>query len=163
MTTDGHIELPTKGFSEVDNPGLGSWLLIVDTENANTITLVLGTAVDPPQAIPLVLADQVETFPPFAAQQDDFGPAGWTNASVARLAATGAQDVTGFDAAGLPGTALRKKLINVGASDITLKHQDGSSAAANRILIPGGADLIMQANDAVDIFYDLADTRWRVV
>jgi hypothetical protein len=162
MSTDGHVELPTKGFSAVDNPGLGFWLLIVDTENANTLTLVLGTAIDPPQAIPLTLADQVETPAALAANADDYDFAGFTDSTVCRISASAPVDITGFEAGAITGLTLRKKLINVGANAITLKHLV-TSGVANQIQIPGGADLPMAPDDAVDIFYDLATTKWRVV
>ena len=162
MSTDGHVELPTKGFSAVDNPGLGFWLLIVDTENANTPTLVLGTAVDPPTAIPLSLADAVETPPALAANANDYDFAGFTNSTIDRISASAPVDITGFEAGAITGLTLRKKLINVGANAITLKHLV-TSGVANQIHIPGAVDLVMAADDAVDLFYDLAITKWRVV
>ena len=55
-----------------------------------------------------------------------------------------------------------KKLYNVGSYNITLKHQDTGSTAANRLIIPGATDLVLAPDDVVDVSYDLTTARWRV-
>ena len=91
---------------------------------------------------------------------DDYAPTGLSTASILRLDSDAARTVTGISAA---VTVLRKKLINIGAFDITLAHQSSSSVAANRFTIPGGADLVLEPGDAVDLFCDVATATWRAV
>ena len=51
---------------------------------------------------------------------------------------------------------------NVGSYNITLKHEDANSTAANRFTNESGTDLIMPPNSAVMLTYDGTTTRWRV-
>lgn len=53
-------------------------------------------------------------------------------------------------------------LINNGSFAITLKHEDAASSAANRLLNSTGADIVLAANQAVEIHYDATAARWRV-
>lgn len=52
---------------------------------------------------------------------------------------------------------------NSSNSNITFKHQDGASLAANRIITPGGVDYILPSTNMVMLFYDAIDYRWRIV
>ncbi len=165
MSTDGHVEQPKKGFTESDDPGAGQWVMIVDTENADTPTVLLGTGAVP-VAIPLGTSDAVETPAQITVNQNNYTfvtGVGFLASTFDRLSTDASRDITGFDSTGITAVQLRKKLINVGSFDLVLKHDDGASDLANRILIPGGADLIMAPNDAVDIMYDVTSSRWRVV
>lgn len=55
-----------------------------------------------------------------------------------------------------------KILLNVGANDIVLTHQDALSAAANRFLCSTGANITLSANQAALCWYDSTTGRWRV-
>lgn len=92
---------------------------------------------------------------------NDVNPTGWAGASAVRLSSPAAAEITGF-AAVLSTDVLQRKLYNVGSYDITLKHQSTGSAAANRLIIPGGADLVLTSDDVVDLFYDVTSQRWRI-
>lgn len=96
-----------------------------------------------------------------AGDNNDVAPTNWDVASILRLDSPAAAGVTGFSAA-ISGDVLIKKIYNVGTFNITIRNQNVGSTAANRIIIPGGSDLVMEPNDVVDIFYDLTSLRWRI-
>lgn len=96
-----------------------------------------------------------------AGDNDDVSPTNWDTASVLRLDSPAAAGVTGLSAA-IAGDVLIKKIYNVGTFNITIRNENVGSAAANRITIPGGSDLVMEPNDVVDVFYDATSLRWRI-
>lgn len=75
-----------------------------------------------------------------------------------RLSADIPLSITGF-ASGVPGRVLW--LTNVGASAITLTHEDALSAAENRITSPTAANLTLAADAAALLWYDDITQRWR--
>jgi len=77
------------------------------------------------------------------------------------VTATGAFDLTGIVAPS-PETPLLRRIRNRGAQPITLKHQNGSSTAANRFAISTGGDFVLAAGTAVWVTYDVIDDRWIV-
>lgn len=94
-----------------------------------------------------------------AATANNYGPAGFLKALVARLApTTGTATITGF-AGGALGSV--KVIVNAGAEDLTLAHNSGSSTADNRILVPGAIDLVVPAGGAIFLLYDESAQRWR--
>lgn len=80
------------------------------------------------------------------------------SARVVRLSSDASRTITGFRG-GVPNQELT--LINVGAQNIVLAHQSGSSDAANRFLLEAGANLTLTPDDAVTLYYDQATARWR--
>lgn len=52
-------------------------------------------------------------------------------------------------------------LVNIGSSDIVLKHEV-TSTAANRFRCSTGADITLAAGEAADVLYDSTISRWRV-
>jgi hypothetical protein len=100
--------------------------------------------------------------PAITASQNDWGPTDIETATIVRANpdGSGPYDITGIDVTGV--TVLRKKLYNVGSSNLVLKHNSTSSTAGNRFTIPGAADLTLEPNDVVDIFLDSTSTTWRV-
>jgi len=69
-----------------------------------------------------------------------------------------------FTLSGIAGGigARRLTIVNVGASNsITLQNDNAASAAANRILFAGGANLGLSANDSATLIYDGITQRWR--
>jgi len=92
--------------------------------------------------------------------QNDYSPTDWSTATHVRLNTDASRDVTGFSAT----AAMKiKTIINVGSTDLVLKNEDSNSSAANRITVPGGSDLTLEAGDAVNLYYDATSTRWRCV
>lgn len=51
---------------------------------------------------------------------------------------------------------------NVGAQNIVLAHQSGSSAAANRMISPTAVNITLATNDSARLYYDSTDLRWRI-
>lgn len=105
-----------------------------------------------------VTADTVVTPAQLLANTNDLAT---STGQVNRLDSNGNYDLTGFVAA-TNGT--RRIWINLGtgAFTITLKHQSALSAAANRLLIEGAADLPLPPDFAALGIYDSATARWRV-
>jgi Head domain of trimeric autotransporter adhesin len=93
-----------------------------------------------------------------AASQNDYNPANLSTASVLRLTASGAFNITGL-AGGADGRLL--VLINVGASNITLVDESALSTAANRFALV--ADEVLVPDEAVQLLYDATSQRWRLV
>jgi hypothetical protein len=90
--------------------------------------------------------------------QNNYAPA--TKSLFQRLDSSGAVDITGLSLSQVDGQV--HTIVNVGANAITLKNQDAASTAANRFLNSTGADIVLSANQAADIFYDGTTARWRV-
>lgn len=74
-------------------------------------------------------------------------------------------NITGIDSSfgrGQAGDLI--KLINVGAFNLTLTHEDTASLAANRFLRANALDLVLAPGDAVEIWKDdTATDRWRIL
>lgn len=77
---------------------------------------------------------------------------------IIRISSDAARDITGFAATTSGDSRL---LVNVGTFAITLRHQSTSSTAANRIICVSSADVVVQPNGSVVIYYDGTDSRWR--
>ena len=103
----------------------------------------------------LVLYQSVSTPAQLTAAQNNYLI---SSARVVRMSSDASRTITGFRG-GVPNQELT--LINVGAQNIVLSHQDGASVAANRFLLEAGANLTLAANDSVTLYYDQATARWR--
>jgi len=91
-----------------------------------------------------------------AATENDYAGA---TGSFARLTPNAAGSVvTGF-AGGVDGRVLT--IVNLGNANLTLLHEDGGSAAGNRLLTKGGASVVMPADGIVSFLYDATTQRWR--
>lgn len=95
--------------------------------------------------------------------QNDYNPTGWETSTTVRLGSglAGNSTISGFSGSG-SSLAVKKLLFNTGAKTITLLHQSASSTAANRIIIAGGQDLLLEPDDSASIYYDSTTSRWRV-
>ena len=62
-----------------------------------------------------------------------------------------------------PSTAKIVKIYNNSSGDLTLKHENAGASAANRIITQDGLDLVISQFSAVDVYYDLSQSRWIVV
>jgi hypothetical protein len=99
---------------------------------------------------------------------NDWNPTGLATAGVLRVLSLlpgGVPAITGL-AAQDAGRAFI--LGNMGSTAIRLVHQSTSSAAANRFVLPGGADIVMAGGDLVTMWYDgfpvgSPTNRWVVV
>jgi hypothetical protein len=44
---------------------------------------------------------------------------------------------------------------------ITIEHEEGTATASNRILLPGGGDVVLRPHDSIQLVYDNNIQRWR--
>jgi hypothetical protein len=79
-------------------------------------------------------------------------------AIVHRFTTDASRTITGFLA---PVIERMDVLLNVGAQDLVLANQDGSSDEANRVITGTGASVTVAADTCVLIWYDLTTARWR--
>lgn len=102
-----------------------------------------------------------------AANTNDWNPTGLANASVIRMDASGAIDLTGISVASIVtglGDGRVLLLCHIGASNnVTLKHQSASSSAAHRFTCANATDVTLRPLGSVWLWYDLTSTTWRVV
>lgn len=94
------------------------------------------------------------------ANQNNYAPTGIGTASTLRVSASGAFNITGITGGSIGRLLL---LENVGSFNITLTHDDASSTAANRFLLPGGASVVIAPNKSAAISYDATSGRWRLI
>ncbi len=92
------------------------------------------------------------------ADQNDYAPPGFSTAAVLRISADAARAVTGL-AGGTPGRVVA--LVNIGSHAITLANAHAGSAAANRFSI--GTNAVIVAGRSALVWYDTADSRWRLL
>lgn len=95
------------------------------------------------------------TLTQFTANQDnlDLGTGG-----IIRISSDAARNITGFVATSSGDARL---LVNTGSFTITLVHQSSNSSANNRIICVGSANLEVQSQGSVVVYYDAIDSRWR--
>lgn len=95
---------------------------------------------------------------------DDWDPGGvWPAASVLRTGPAASTATGGLDATGVAAGQL-VLLVNANPSNtVTLEHEEGTSAAQNRFICPGGVDFVLGTLSSVFLYYDGANSRWRVV
>lgn len=92
----------------------------------------------------------------FAATQNNYNPAGLSDANVLRLTSTGAQSVTGIVA---PASTKTLVVFNIGASNITFVDASAGSTAANRFQMNGNT--LLNPNEGAIFWYDVTTQRWR--
>lgn len=95
-----------------------------------------------------------------SAHTNDYSPSGWSDARFVRISATAAWQLSGF-AANVAQPF--KWIINVGVNNITLMNNTAPSTAVNRIITHTGSNLVLEPNEAVFIYYDTVDSRWRTL
>lgn len=157
---DGQFDVRKIGLSQAEAPGADHFAMIMDTENADALTIIKG---DPITSFVLGNGSLLELTPAqLTANTDDWNPTGQSDANVLRIASDAAWNLSGIVAAGVSSFAKRKTLINVGNFAITLKHLV-DSVAANQFKLSGAGDIILQPGDVQDIYYDDTDAKWRSV
>jgi hypothetical protein len=132
-------------------------------------SLVLEVASNANGALPIFTTNGVYPYiqagPPVAtpaqitANQNDYLPSATSPGGFWRLASDAARDITGIVSVAVPHSL---RIWNVGGFNITLKHQNAGSAAANRFLCTGAADVVLAPDECADLAYDPTTQRWRV-
>lgn len=81
---------------------------------------------------------------------------------IVRISGTGTPILTGLSYSGYPNDA--GLFINVGSEDITIRHNNSSSDAVNRFLVPFSIDYTMSpSGGAALVVRDKTDDIWRIV
>lgn len=104
------------------------------------------------------------------ADANDYNAAGFVSQTFVRLTgdAGGASAITGMVAplpvpVGGVAAGQLKILVNVSANNVTIKHANAGSAAANRITTTTGADVVLGATDSMILIYDSTSALWRQI
>lgn len=102
------------------------------------------------------------------ANQNDYNPTSFAPSKVLLLTASVPVNITGIVAglvvAGSSGSTGEEIYVyNDGANNITLTHQDAASAAANRIIGRGNANVVLTPATGVLLYYSPSKTRWLVL
>lgn len=146
ITVNGGSPLPRRSTLNV----IGTGVSIADNPNEGRTDLTMPTSV----------GFETITASVIGSDQNDYSPTGHSSAYVERWSCGGTpRTVTGLDA----NATQRPMIINYGASTITLAHQSGASAAANRFICPGNTNYSLVAGACVEIVRDTVSSRWRVV
>lgn len=93
------------------------------------------------------------------ANTDNWAVTGITTAAIIRASTDASRNLTGIAS---PTSGQMLRLINVGAQDLVLVH-DATSTAANRFFLPNSANLTLNPNDSVSLWYDNTSSRWRAL
>lgn len=93
----------------------------------------------------------------FSGTQNDYSPSGWATANIIHLTGSSTPVITGFAAT---NSGDIRVLINVAATTISLSHESGSSAAANRIVNRSLASISLTQYEAMWIVYSGTLSRW---
>jgi hypothetical protein len=129
-----------------------------DQRQIDRMVSILGERIDDLERKMMMLVAAVYTPVALTGSVNDYMPvAAWPGNAVVRLSSTGAVNVTGLRAAGV-SPAHRVALTNVGANTITLKNENASSAAANRLAL--NADIALGAKQGCLLAYDQTLARW---
>lgn len=92
----------------------------------------------------------------------DYAPTGLSTCNTIRQDMSAAGVVSGLIA---QANGRRIRLFNISGTalnTLTLTHNDGASAAANRFLLPANSSLIIPCNSGVDLAYDGTSSCWRI-
>ena len=106
----------------------------------------------------------ISVFAPVAADQDDYGPAGFQTSNLVRINVTSDADFTGFVAppAGVTRVIYIVNITTTG-NKIKLIDNDAGSVAGNRMILPGNSDYDLNENGSAILIYDHTSARWRAV
>ncbi len=94
------------------------------------------------------------------ANQNNYKPTGLSTANVLKISTDASRDITGLDSTN-DGKFRLLFLVNIGAFDVVLKNQSGSSDAANRFAFAG--DITVAGDQGIQLFYDSTARRWRSI
>jgi hypothetical protein len=97
------------------------------------------------------------------ADTNNWAPAGLATARLIRITNTGGPwTLTGMVAPTGP-VAQVVTLRNVGATNVVLAYNSGSSSAGNRFLLAGGANVTIRPQGAITLTYDVTSAAWAVL
>lgn len=82
-----------------------------------------------------------------------------TTNAIANMTGSTATDIQGIDATGDSKVLV---IHNNSTADLTLKHENGSATATNRLSLPDGDDVTVSPRQSVELFYHTGDTRWKL-
>jgi hypothetical protein len=164
MPLNGVTIHPTLDATALDALDVDDWLLCLDSSNGNAPTIVRGTGGG---NVLTVLNNgevlMVDTLAGASVNSYDGGDSAiFPSATHLEVTDSGANsDITGLEATGL--LVKDKVLMNVGANDIVLKHDDAGSPAADRFNIGGAVDLTLNPGDSATVRYVTSESRWRII
>lgn len=92
--------------------------------------------------------------------QNNYGPAGFSEATIVRASTNSLQPINGFDSTAKVKTKL---VINVGANGLNLPHLAGGQAAGNAIIAPSGVTYLLGPGDCALIDCDTTTGAWRII
>lgn len=109
--------------------------------------------------IPSVFGEEILSPAQIVANQNDYSPTGLAAANILRLNSNAVnRQITGL----ATGAADRRMLItNVGSFDITLRHENAGSSAANRFSFSDSKALILGPKKSIELYYDTVSSLWR--
>jgi hypothetical protein len=105
-------------------------------------------------------SDGLGTFGPeiapaqITADQNNYNPTGFADASIVLLATDVSRNITGLVRPPVNSILFKKTIINVGNFDVVLKFNDAGSAEGNRIFPSTAADLTLSPTEAALFYYD---------
>jgi hypothetical protein len=129
---------------------------------ANSVTVYAAKLIDAPLAIPAGVYLAGVTYVTPSGTDDDYDP-GTPTAEIGILIAgtTAAWTLRGMLA---PTTEYKMMyLYNYSANNITIKHDNAGSAAANRFYTPGAVDLVLGTWNGCLLLYNTLVNRWAVL
>ncbi len=94
--------------------------------------------------------------------QNDYAPTNFATNTLVRLAATAPVTITGLSATGVTSGTV-KILLNTTAFPVNLIPESSLSTAANRFSFPGSGDIMLDRSEAIIVYYDGTDSRWKRV
>lgn len=94
------------------------------------------------------------------AAQNNYEPDGFLGAGMILLNSNASQNITGF---GRDGAGHVKIVVNIGAQNIVLVHESGSSTANKRLNLKSGANFTLSPGAAIWLVYDSTSDRWRLI
>ena len=105
--------------------------------------------------------NSVVTVTQITSNQNNYTPTNG-NGGIVRLSTDASRNITGLLFTPVQVDGEEHVLVNVGAQNIVLKHQDAASTAANRFLNSTGADITIAPNQSALLKYDATNAYWRV-
>lgn len=106
--------------------------------------------------------EEIQSYAEFSASGNDYAPANWKAARVARIVATNPNlTISGFSSTGLTAPH-RKTIINEGVYRFAILHMNTGSSAANRVACPGGTMYYVNPRESFDIYFE-TDGTWHII
>lgn len=109
--------------------------------------------------LPSVFGEVILSPSQIVANQNDYSPTDLATANILRINSNAVnRQITGL----ATGAADRRIIItNVGAFDITLRHENAGSSAANRFTFSDSRAIILGPAKSIELYYDTTSSRWR--